>query len=262
MVNGKTRNASITTAASSVTQELNEWGIPDWRDGAAYGDWKDWALGRWRWEFLRRREDVRTLFDARKNKQYEDALAQWENACAQENSAEAKLTEAEREYIRRKAPIKPDDPRFTVLLTPDEQKKFGVFCLLDPRIGDVSAYDKIVERMDSFAWSITGERHDTVPSRIKLEKHEVVIAFSTDQPLAKQIHDAADLLKSLQRHHHGKMIKKPRHPLKWIRYLRTLDAFEVKAPWAEIAMIHPNTKQTEQTVRDIRDQAKALCFDF
>ena len=42
---------------------LNEWGIPNWRDAAAYGDVTDWTLDRWRWEFFRRRPDLRAFFD-------------------------------------------------------------------------------------------------------------------------------------------------------------------------------------------------------
>jgi hypothetical protein len=28
----------------------NEWGIPDWRNADAYGDWRSWSDARWRWE--------------------------------------------------------------------------------------------------------------------------------------------------------------------------------------------------------------------
>src|SRR4051794_6937886 len=35
------------------------WGVPDWRDTAAYSRAENTRLGRWRWEFLRRRQDYR-----------------------------------------------------------------------------------------------------------------------------------------------------------------------------------------------------------
>ena len=43
---------------------MNEWGIPDWRDAQAYGDTSKWTIYRWRWEFYRRRSDLRECFDA------------------------------------------------------------------------------------------------------------------------------------------------------------------------------------------------------
>jgi hypothetical protein len=55
---GKT-SAPVATLATSAT-----WGIPDWRDASAYVDSKDWNLDNWRWEFLRRREDYRADFVA------------------------------------------------------------------------------------------------------------------------------------------------------------------------------------------------------
>lgn len=36
-----------------------EWGLPDWRDAASYGEVKEWTFMRWRWEFYRRRDDLR-----------------------------------------------------------------------------------------------------------------------------------------------------------------------------------------------------------
>jgi len=42
---------------------MNEWGIPDWRDASNYGNVTRWSMNRWRWEFLRRRDDLREFFD-------------------------------------------------------------------------------------------------------------------------------------------------------------------------------------------------------
>ena len=53
------------TCAPRATRPAAMWGLPGWRDPAAYGEVQRWGLSRWRWEFLRRREDVRAAFDER-----------------------------------------------------------------------------------------------------------------------------------------------------------------------------------------------------
>jgi len=228
MARDKTDKTDATLVATHATSAT--WGIPDWRDAAAYGDVKVWTLGRWRWEFFRRRDDVRTLFDERKERQYKDDFEKWER-----NSASTDLTQDERAYILGKAPIKPDDPRFWVRCFPKEQEQFGYLGLFNPRIGNVSNFDNHVERLDSFEWAVSGERGGAVLQRTKLEKQHVVIAFSTDRPLARQLEDAGKYLKGLQKYRLGCHLKRPRHPTKWLGYLRTLDGKEAGATWAEMA---------------------------
>ncbi|AXI56429.1 hypothetical protein C1J05_19675 [Sulfitobacter sp. JL08] len=227
MAHNKSDDLPVATPATSAT-----WGIPDWRDAAAYGDVKAWSLGRWRWEFFRRRDDVRILFDERKDKQYENRLAKWERDCAR-----PELTPKEQAYILRKVPDKPDDPRFHVSFLTEEQKKFGYIVLFNPRIGNVANFDKHVERLDSYEWDVSGEHGDRVLQETKLEEHQLVIAFSTDRPLARQLEDAESCLKGLQKYRHGRIIKKLRHPAKWLEYLRTLDAHadNPTESWADLA---------------------------
>jgi hypothetical protein len=47
------------TKGNHKSGSLNEWGIPDYRDLAGYGQVGDWTRDRWRWEFSRLREDLR-----------------------------------------------------------------------------------------------------------------------------------------------------------------------------------------------------------
>lgn len=42
---------------------MNEWGIPDWRNPATYGDVLIWSYMRWRWEFRRRLDIFRQETD-------------------------------------------------------------------------------------------------------------------------------------------------------------------------------------------------------
>jgi hypothetical protein len=46
---------------------MADWGIPSWLDQRAYGDTKRWSEYRWRWEFIRRRQDCREDFLAHKD---------------------------------------------------------------------------------------------------------------------------------------------------------------------------------------------------
>ena len=218
---------------------------------------KRWTLGRWRWEFFRRRDDVRAFFDERAEPQYEGDLAGWQRACARND-----FKPAERAYILEHAPIKPDDPRFLARCTPEEQDRFGYISVFNPRIGDVSKFENDVERRDSFEWAVSGERGDKVLSGIKLEKYHFVIAFSIARPLAQQLADAARNLKGLQKYRLGHHPQKRRHPTKWFGYLRALDAREAGATWQEISALYPQTNQTEQAARDTWEQARALCFNF
>ena len=232
-------------------------GTPDWRDAAAYGDVKRWTLGRWRWAFFRRRDEVRAFFDERAEPQYEGDFAEWQRACARND-----LEPAERDFILDHPPRQPHDPRFYARCTPEEQDRFGYMAIYNPRIGEVSNWENVVEQRDSFEWSVSGERGDKVlPSR-KLEKHHVVIAFSTARPLAQQLADAASYLKGLQKYRLGHHPQKRRHPTKWLGYLRALDAREADATWQEISALYPQTNQTEQTARDTWEAANALRFNF
>lgn len=236
---------------------MNEWGIPNWRDGASYGDVESWSLARWRWEFFRRRADIRKLFDNRKNKQYQNDLDKWRRDCSRSD-----LTPKEKDYILNIPPRSIDDQRFFVRLTAEEQKTFNYFVLPNPRLSDPPFNDSSIDRVDSYDWAQSGENDKSSLAGKVLEQHHLVIAFSIDRPIPQQIKDAEKYLKSLQKYRHGRNLKKYRHPTKWLGYLRTLDALEAKATWAAILELHPGSAGTPQTVRDIRNQATRMCFDF
>jgi hypothetical protein len=106
-----------TDKTDKIPSPINEWGIPDWRDPAAYGDTKRWTNDRWRWEFYRRREDLRECFDrlARVSLQTQRRLAEVDG-----------LPE----------PIGIDQPGFAVRLEQRDSLKFGYRSLPNPRIGD------------------------------------------------------------------------------------------------------------------------------
>jgi hypothetical protein len=95
-----------------------------------------------------------------------------------------------------------------------------------------------------------------------LEDHEIAVKFDVNEPLAHQIETARKTLRKRQEELHGKSVRMPKHPRKWLGYLRTLDARADGAKWNEIASIHPETAQTEQSARDKWNSANALRFNF
>jgi len=212
---------------------VNEWGIPDWRYPRAYGSVDKWSINRWRWEFLRRREDVRAAFD-----ESADASFRYRQPFVGKPGFPA-------------AHLRPDEPGFTAM-HPLAQS-LGLPQIPNPRIGaqapmviGFSDWEEGVQRFISEEPPENFERVD----------------FDLRKPLEPQIKAARQLLKELQRAEAGSVLQKRRHPKKWLGYLRTLDAREAGASWGEIAALHPNSAQTEQTARDIWGQARALCFNF
>ncbi|SDP76595.1 hypothetical protein SAMN04488512_1395 [Sulfitobacter litoralis] len=277
----KTDNTSETRPA------LNDWGIPDWRDEETYGDVKKWTLDRWRWEFFRRREDLRKFFDDR-------AKAQYRSNQAMKNAPN--IASSSFEGL-------PSEPGFGVS-SPDCADLFGYISVPNPRIGNQPSgiikplanyqsfkitdggripkdyiYDEgdfnkwycVPQRQDMSATrkpSITSERKtglSAVPFRyfpVALKKHELAINFDINKPIDQQVKEAREILISIQLERHGKALQVRRHTKKWLSYLRTLDAREAGASWSEISTLHPESQQTDQTGRDKWNQARSLCFNL
>lgn len=254
-----------------VNSNINEWGVPDWRDKSAYGDTSKWCLGRWRWEFYRRLADVRDIFDTKKYAQYEFDYGFWKIACNRPG-----LAESERDAILRMEPVKPEHPKFVVRCNAEERARIGYSSLHNPRIGDISRFDEQDKRRDSCIWFVEGTWLDGNLPEMPLERNEVVVAFSIDRPLSEQLKDVERALKSLQKDRHGRHLQKRRHLAKWLRYLRVLDAREGGATWAEIAETfysqgllgrHRNPSggycpPPPQAARDLWEAAQALRFNF
>jgi hypothetical protein len=237
------------------------WGLPDWRDPAAYGDVARWDFNRWRWEFYRRRDDLRAYFDARV------------------------------EELSRGEPTRPERCLY-VAVDIEARARFGYSPLPNPRIGAQPAdlirpieHDGVSGYLEG-GWTghmgfrgtfgdllavlkvaLTEEQafilsHALGCLPVPLAPHETALTFDLNRPLEPQLAHARDMLRRAQSDLHGRPLQKRRHPGKWLGYLRTLDAREDGASWADIAALHPNTAQTEQTARDVWEQARALCFNF
>ncbi|MGX9352358.1 hypothetical protein ACS3QZ_14245 [Shimia sp. W99] len=250
------RNDNASEATVKPTSDLNEWGIPNWCDAKTYGNTEDWTLYRWRWEFFRRRSDLREFFD------------QW-------------AADTHQKKMACNIGLGPCDAGFLAFgpaaLQRKASKEFDYLGIPNPRIGSQPA-GAILPRSRLLKRSrlINGAKrhapvrgildvtHELSASQFSqwLEPHEVTIKFDLNKPLQGQIEEAHELVRSHQKRLHGKLVVKRQHRKKWLGYLRTLDACEARASWAKIAALHPATAQSEQSARDIWEQAKALCFDF
>lgn len=220
MARNKTRKTGPDPCdnCDTATPALNEWGIPDWRDKAAYGDVGAWSLNRWRWEFFRRRDDVRAFFDVRAESHYQDSLEYWEIAKANPTLSAHYQT----------PPLKPGEPGFAVRCTIEEAETFDYSQILDPRIGEQPWHLLTPIKSDGWdkmAWVPKG-RDST---GLAIQPHQVGLVFSLDKPLAAQVESAKTYLQEMQHERHGENIQ-TRHPkderrnLLWLGYLRTLDA--------------------------------------
>jgi hypothetical protein len=239
------------------TENLTDsWGVPDWREAANYGDVDSWSNSRWRWEFLRRRDDLRKFFDL------------WASITHQKNLPE-------------KNGLCPTDPGFVAfeadVPVTRAWETFGLVGIPNPRIGNQP--DRVIRRQAhplnpnetkdgrSSAGRARGviavlEEYDVGYYQITLAPNELAFKFDLNRPLPDQIKAVSLQLKREQKARFGKLKVRRRRPKNWLGYLRTLDARDANASWAQIAELHPNTAQTEQTARDIWNQADALRFKF
>ncbi|MDW3117175.1 MAG: hypothetical protein R8G60_04870 [Roseovarius pacificus] len=213
---------------------MNEWGIPNWQDISGYGDTSEWNENRWRWEFLRRRSDLRDEFDAKANRQFE-------------NKRNLYLSKPE---MFPGGLLTPEDPGFcvsTFLICGELQS------LPNPRIGNQPWW--------AIEWTDKAKKVRQFTKEIAPEGYERV-DFDLSKPIAPQLEFAKEYLLDIQRELHGKALQVRRTPAKWFTYLRVLDAREAGASWSDIASLLPNTVQSSQTARDVHKQATALCFNF
>lgn len=252
---------------------MNEWGIPDWRDPLAYGEVSKWSVNRWRWEFYRRREDLRAFFD--ENAEFIHRMMS--------------------KIIRPPDLDTPDSIDFSVPVGrfSDELRRFGYYWIPNPRFGNQPEWSIIPHslsispdyilgsrRYKDFAKVILAALESTGATFIEddvnrivhslpgasvdgfVNKDEIGFVFEIDKPLGPQLAEVKACLSHLQIKRCGKILQGRRHESKWFGYLRTLDARADGATWAQIAELHPATARTEQTARDIWEAANALRFNF
>lgn len=268
----------VATPATPATRAADEWGLPDWRDPEAYGDVERWSYYRWRWEFYRRRDDLRAYFDARAEATYRDG---WQIILGQPE------------------PLRPDQPGFVVKADRQAWELFGYRKIPNPRIGEQPAeslemrkHEGVAEIVPyftnplrvhlsldllnqteqgaahAFAWAgLLGEaephealaRAETPEDRyaekreltlteigrcrpVPLRRGEYALVFDENRPIEPQLEHARRFLKRQQKQKFGKLMRANSREDKWRRwtdYLRALDAKESGATLSQIVQILP-----------------------
>jgi hypothetical protein len=218
---------------------MNEWGLPDWRDARTYGETTVWSRTRWRWEFARRREEVRIAFNSLAKPTFD-----WRMRTA----------EAEGSTSR---PLHPDEPGF--ITSPLEYPLFGFEALPNPAIS--AQPHKVLDFCVSALGRVTVYPYEAYGGRTLPVDNpdQLTIVFDLSQPLADQLEDAKTKLEKAQRSRFGKKIVRRLHPAKLLIYLRVLDAREAGASWAQISAILPDyLRSGKDTARNVWEQARGV----
>lgn len=296
MVKDKNQTPLAATLATNATRGANEWGIPDWRDAAAYGDVTRWGFNRWRWEFYRRRDDLRCVFDIHA----QDSFARWKRYSQGERNIHYAWWCVYARDIGVTSPPEPTEAGFVAFIPEPVANLFGYFRLPNPRISNQPDSCIIPSEDDGTVKYVIGADTDTLEDRIKkygvnipsrdeillrdimkhtptpIENNEVAIVFCLGKPLAPQIKVAKRNLTELQKTIFSKPIQKRRNGKKWLGYLRTLDARADGASWAKITKVFfaeglidrrksPSggyRAPDPQAARDMWQAADALRFNF
>jgi hypothetical protein len=228
-----------------------EWGLPNWQDASTYGETDAWEYMRWRWEFFRRRQDLRDAFDERAEETYRFYFDWYSSPEHREKYGEVKT-------------LKPNERGFTAQSYMDDD--FGYTGIPNPRISDQPS--RVTFSALDYPGDVSlyvGENCKDVngdPAPITLEDNQMAIVFNLDKPIAIQIERAKESLHNRQKKRHGSKLQKRQRSDLWLTYLRVLDARECGATWFQISSILVNTAGTEQAARDAWEQASALRFNF
>ena len=238
---------------------MNEWGIPDWQDSRSYGDTSKWEVMRWRWEFYRRRDDLREFFDAnaeptfRRHCEYYRAMPDGSNAI----SPDGKISRV----------LLPDEPGFVADCCWEDAQRFGYGGIPNPRISDQP--HRAIFAIFDYPGCNTGlhlGEGEPWPAKPKLEvpvcAGQAAVLFDLSQPIGPQVEAASKWLEWAQERTQGDVKPRRKRESLWLGYLRALDARSAGASWADIASIFPRTAQTPQTGRDKWRQAVALRDNF
>ncbi|TIS53194.1 MAG: hypothetical protein E5W91_32030 [Mesorhizobium sp.] len=222
-----------------------DWGLPDWRDPIAYGNVSVWSYYRWRWEFTRRRDDIRRTFLEHADETHKSLMA-----APNYSDMEAKDGKT------------PNDPGFWAM-TP-LQPKFGMTGIPNPSISDQPMLERVFVNEHEEVYEGRGKDYLNFEewTSIFLPESTVAIVFDTTRSFAPQIKAAQATLKR-----YGDPRQRRKHPRVWLAYLRVLDAREASASWSVIAkvVLNKNIRDQEsapQAAKETWDQARALMFSW
>jgi hypothetical protein len=224
---------------------MNDWGIPDWRNLTAYGETVDWEVYRWRWEFYRRRGDLREDYERNKWEHYELCR----DVILEEGGTLSDV-------------IHPEDKRFKVAVE-NCPEKYGYTSLPNPRFGDhrLSELYPLHDCESDLSVVLPGFNGKT-SREVRVGENTYGFVFNLEKPLGPQLEAAKENLERAQIAVIGeKKQRKRRHKGKYLDYLRVLDARASGCSWAEISKILIHSAADAQNARDVHKQAEALCFN-
>lgn len=218
---------------------MTDWGIPDWRDAAAYGDTSAWSHERWRWEFLRRREDLRRDY----------LMLVRERSEAKACDELLRLSDAWPRYIATKG-----------------VSQYGYEFLPNPRVSD---HPEAILKFASTSQLSSGlhtyfDAHG-VPAYAEgvfFSPEEAVWVFDLTADLDQQIETAKERLRPLMIVSDSTQKRAKHHRKNWLIYLRALDARACGATLSQIASILPASfgLRNQQTANNVIKQARELQF--
>lgn len=238
---------------------MNEWGIPDWRDPQAYGDTSEWSKMRWRWEFYRRRDDLRAYFDANAERTFQENCKE---RGALPDGSNATFPDGTKGRI-----LRPDEPGFKAKCDCETAQLYGYSGIPNPRISNQPGMAIIAVQdypgCTTNLYRGTGKPWPADPEfEVPVCEGQAAVIFDLSKPLGPQMDGAKEWLELVQNEVQGEVKPRRKRPDKWLGYLRALDAKSAGASWADIANIFPATAGTPQTGRDKWQQANALRYNF
>lgn len=200
---------------------MNEWGIPDWQEPQAYGNTSDWSVMRWRWEFYRRRDDLRAYFDA-------NAESTFRRCCiargALPDGSNATMPDGTKGNV-----LRPDEPGFTADCDWQTAQRLGYAGIPNPRVSD-QPDSVIFPRFDypgcnTVFYLGKGKPWPAEPElEVPVCEGQVAVVFDLSKPLAPQMDGAKAWLEWEQSETQGEVKPRRKRKSKWLGYLRALDA--------------------------------------
>lgn len=227
-------NDSLLTKVSRYERERGiNWGVPDGLNIADYENMNEWVEQRWRWEFLRRRNDVRRIY---------------QNAVFAEFRETNNTIGTPIDLIWRA-----EYRNVSFYLSPSDAARLGYGRLANPlysTFDDSEALLPSLDRRTLVPWHIgfSGNAFDIIGVG------QIAVVFDPNKPIASQLDGLEKHLLSSRNHSIENDIERS-HREKWPTYLRLLDARVSGTSWQKCAgCIVPNT--TVKSIGTARDQHK------
>ena len=225
----------------------HDWGVPNWREKSAYGDTSKWTDARWKWEFFRRREDVRSEFAEHAQASYDRIKPEYDTPTGCFSKGET-----------------PDQPGFTSWSPRLEEWGISIG-LPNPSIGEQPHVEDLF-RIDHSKVVVGKASHPYYVQQeqpwIHLPVGTVAIVFDLRRPIPRQLAAAKLELKKFE-----KVKGKRRHPETWLQYLRILDAKDDEQTLETIARhvmgLDPNRQDSAIAAASVAvNSARALMSNF